>query len=162
CSACWMCGRAVFTMSSSRTSISWVSEITSRASPRRWPSPRAAGGTRVLSAGMLAAVSSVTGLLASAGEDIDEDPVGITERHAAAPPRLGCGGHDPVHAERVDPGVLGIDVGGPEVEDDIGPARRKAPAPGCEAIAVLGEPAAGEPDRGRPGGDLHVVVVQRD
>ncbi len=34
CSACWMCGRAVLTMSSSSTSISWAMEITTRASPR--------------------------------------------------------------------------------------------------------------------------------
>src|SRR5690349_17993992 len=111
-----MRGRAVFTMSSSRTSISWVSEITSRASPSRGPSPRA-DGAGALSAGMPAAVCSVIGSLASAGEDADEDPLRVPEGHGAVPPRLGCRGHDPVHAEAVDPGVLGIDVGGLEVED---------------------------------------------
>ena len=44
-SACWMCGRATFTMVASSTTMSWAVAITTRARPRRrWPPPAVTPG----------------------------------------------------------------------------------------------------------------------
>src|SRR5262249_19087277 len=64
------------------------------------------------------------GRLTRRREDVHEVPPGIGEDHAAVSPRLGCRGRDPGHAQAVDALVLGVDVAGLEVEDDLGPVLR--------------------------------------
>jgi hypothetical protein len=105
---------------------------------------------------------AITGVSAAfTGEDVDEVPGRIPEDHRSVSPGLRGGRQHPFDAERGDSRVLGVHVVDQEIEDDLALARLPAAGRGRAVIlAVFGEPPLGETDRGRPGLDLDVVLVE--